>query len=176
MTRKRNPGPFLKSFFIPDSKIEATAKLQLESLKLMPSAPGPVAVEKYCERRWGFPEDYLVLDHGVLGCAAFSENGIEAIAISRELGDDTSRIGIVRTRSTLAHEIGHGELRPMHTLPRSATTVSKAIFLVGITNQEQRKSFVATSRSVGQAWMNGGKSKPIASWSPLFCQSTYFVR
>ena len=110
MTPKRNPGPFLKSFFIPDSQIETTVKLRLESLKLMPSTPRPVAVDKYCDRRWGFPEDYIDLPPGVLGCAGFSESGLASIAISRELGDDTSRIGLVRTRSTLAHEIGHGEL------------------------------------------------------------------
>jgi hypothetical protein len=110
MSQKRSPGPFLKSFFISDSQIEATAKLQLESLKLMPSAPGPVAVEKYCDRRWGFPEDYIDLPPGVLGCAGFSESGLASIAISRDLCEDTSRIGLVRTRSTTAHEIGHGEL------------------------------------------------------------------
>jgi Zn-dependent peptidase ImmA (M78 family) len=67
-------------------------------------------VEKYCDRRWGFPEDYLDLPAGVLGCAGFSESGLASIAISRELCEDTSRIGIARTRSTTAHEIGHGEL------------------------------------------------------------------
>jgi hypothetical protein len=110
MNQKRNPGPFLKSFFISDLQIETTAKLRLEELNLMPSVPGPVAVEKYCDRRWGFPEDYADLPPGVLGCAGFSEGGLASIAISRDLCEDTSRVGIVRTRSTTAHEIGHGEL------------------------------------------------------------------
>lgn len=112
MSRKppRSPGPFLKSFFISDEKISSIAKTQLEKLNLMPSSPSPVKIEKYCERRWGFTEDYTELEPGILGCAAFTENGIEMIAVSRELAEDETRIGRVRTRSTLAHEIGHGEL------------------------------------------------------------------
>ena len=110
MTQKRNSGPFLKSFYISNQKIEALAKNRLESLHLMPSSPSPVQIEKYCERRWHFAEDYRELEQGILGCASFSENGVVDIAVSRDLCEDTSRIGIVRTRSTLAHEIGHGEL------------------------------------------------------------------
>ena len=110
MNSNRNPGPFLKRFFIPDQKIETTAKRSLEFLDLMPSSPGPVKIEKYCERRWKFTEDYIALEPGVLGKAAFTENGIDKILVSSDLAEDTSRIGIVRSRSTLAHEIGHGEL------------------------------------------------------------------
>lgn len=110
MTPKRNSGPFLKRFFLSDQKIEALAKSHLESLHLMPSSPSPVQIEKYCERRWHFAEDYRELDRGILGCASFSDNGVVDIAVSRDLCEDASRIGIVRTRSTLAHEIGHGEL------------------------------------------------------------------
>lgn len=104
------PGPFLKRFFIPDTHIERLALERLESLGLMPTSPAPVAVEKYCERRWGWPEDYVDLPPGILGAAAFTESGLVKVAVSRELAEDTSRTGRVRTRSSLAHEIGHGEL------------------------------------------------------------------
>jgi hypothetical protein len=106
---KRNPGPFLESFFIPDKRIERIAEERLTSLGLMPSSPGPVSVEKYCDRRWGFAEDYVDLQAGVLGEAVFSENGLVSIRVSQAL-DDSSPIGVIRTRSTIAHEIGHGEL------------------------------------------------------------------
>lgn len=110
MTTKRNPGPFLNSFFIADKQIDRIAKACLEAVSLMPTSPGPVAIEKYPERRWRISEDYEDLPPGCLGCAWFSESGLVGLSISRELGEDTSRTGIVRTRSTLAHEIGHGEL------------------------------------------------------------------
>jgi hypothetical protein len=110
MNSNRNPGPFLRRFFIPEQKIEAIAKRSLEFLDLMPSSPGPVKIEKYCERRWKFTEDYRELETGVLGQAAFTENGVVEITVSSDLAEDTSRAGLVRSRSTLAHEIGHGEL------------------------------------------------------------------
>lgn len=106
---QRNSGPFLEYFFIPDKRIERLAEERLTTVGLMPSSPGPVAVEKYCDRRWGFAEDYVELPKGVLGKAEFSENGLESIHVNRAL-DDSSPIGIIRTRSTIAHEIGHGEL------------------------------------------------------------------
>jgi Zn-dependent peptidase ImmA (M78 family) len=106
----RNPGPFLKSFFLSDKHIERTAEEKLTSLGLMPAAPGPVPIERYCEKRWGFTEDYIDLQPGVLGQAVFSEDGLVSILVSRSLGDDSSAIGVIRTRSTTAHEIGHGEL------------------------------------------------------------------
>lgn len=109
MPNKRNPGPFLESFFIPDVQIEAHAKTRLEELGLMPSSPSPVAIEKYCDRRWGFPEDYTDLPPEILGCAKFSEAGLVGIVISKNLCEDNSDTGFYRTRTTIAHEIGHGE-------------------------------------------------------------------
>jgi hypothetical protein len=106
---QRNSGPFLEYFYIPEKRIERQAEERLTTLGLMPSSPGPVAVEKYCDRRWGFAEDYVDLPKGILGKAEFSENGLESIHVSRAL-DDSSPMGIIRTRSTIAHEIGHGEL------------------------------------------------------------------
>jgi hypothetical protein len=110
MAKRRNPGPFLDSFFISDQEIADIAKTRLQSLGLMPSSPEAVPIERYCDKRWSFPEDYADLPPGILGRAAFSETGLSCIEISRELSEDESRVGIVRTRSTLAHEIGHGEL------------------------------------------------------------------
>jgi hypothetical protein len=110
MAFNRNPGPFLESFFIPDARIERLAQEKLVSLGLMPQSPGPVPIERYCDKRWGLPEDYVDLPAGVMGRAVFSEAGLDRIEISRELSEDSSSIGIIRTRSTLIHEIGHGEL------------------------------------------------------------------
>lgn len=110
MATNKNPGPFLEYFYIPEARILRLANDKLVSLGLMPSSPGPVPIERYCDIRWGAPEDYIDLPPGVLGRAKFSETGLAVIEISRELSEDTTRIGNIRTRSTLAHEIGHGEL------------------------------------------------------------------
>jgi len=110
MASKHGPGPFLEYFFIPEARIHRIACDNLVSLGLMPDTPGPVPIERYCDKRWGFPEDYAPLPKGVLGKAKFSEDGLVMIEINRELADNSSELGIIRTRSTLAHEIGHGEL------------------------------------------------------------------
>ena len=110
MASKHGPGPFLEYFFIPEARIHRIACDNLVSLGLMPDTPGPVPIERYCDKRWGFPEDYAPLPKGVLGKAKFSEDGLVMIEINRELADNSSELGLIRTRSTLAHEIGHGEL------------------------------------------------------------------
>jgi Zn-dependent peptidase ImmA (M78 family) len=110
MASKHGPGPFLEYFFIPEARIHRIACETLVSLELMPDSPGPVRIERYCEKRWGFSEDYVHLPKGVLGKAKFSEGGLDVIQINRELSEDSSEMGNIRTRSTLAHEIGHGEL------------------------------------------------------------------
>lgn len=110
MASKHGPGPFLEYFFIPEARIHRIARESLVLLGLMPDTPGPVPIERYCDKRWGFPEDYVHLSKGVLGKAKFSEDGLTVIEINRDLCEDSSDLGIIRTRSTLAHEIGHGEL------------------------------------------------------------------
>lgn len=110
MAANKSPGPFLEYFFIPEARIVRLANDRLVSLGLMPSSPGPVPIERYCDLRWGAPEDYIDLPPGVLGRAKFSETGLAVIEISRQLSEDTTKMGNIRTRSTLAHEIGHAEL------------------------------------------------------------------
>ncbi len=112
MTKKtdRSPGIFLKTEFIPDKRIERMALEQLEAVGLLPDEPGPVAIDQFCDRKWGRPEDYEDLPRGVMGCAAFTLAGFDHIVISAELDRDLSPTGRRRVRSTIAHEIGHGFL------------------------------------------------------------------
>ena len=106
----RNTGPFLRNEFIPDKRIARIAVEQLVACRLLPATPGPIAIEKFCDRKWGFPEDYKALGRDVMGRASFTYNGFEGIEINVSLFEDSSRTGTRRVRSTLAHEIGHGIL------------------------------------------------------------------
>jgi Zn-dependent peptidase ImmA (M78 family) len=106
----RDPGPFLKSEFIPDKRIQRLALEALQETKLLPATPKPIAVDKFCDRKWGVPEDYEKLAPDVMGYAAFTCNGFDRIVINSLLDDDQSPTGKIRIRSTTAHEIGHAVL------------------------------------------------------------------
>lgn len=106
----RSPGIFLKTEFIPDKRIERRALDELRSAGLLPDTPGPVAIDRFCDMKWGRPESYEEMRPGVLGCAAFTVRGFDHIAISAELERDYSQTGRRRVRSTMAHEIGHALL------------------------------------------------------------------
>jgi Zn-dependent peptidase ImmA (M78 family) len=106
----KNPGPFLKHTFIPDKRIERAALGLLEETRLMPSSPAKVQIDKVCDRKWGFPEDYRDLGDEYMGRATFTVNGLASIEVNARLEEDRSRPGVCRLRSTVAHEIGHGVL------------------------------------------------------------------
>ena len=107
----KDPGPFREYKFIPDKRIERAALKALEETRLMPASPSKVAIEKFCDRKWGFPEDYRDLGPDFLGRATFNITGLVSIEVNASLEEDTSRVGVCRLRSTIAHEAGHGVLQ-----------------------------------------------------------------
>ncbi len=109
-TRNNNNGPFLRNLFLKEERIVEIALMHLNGCRLMPETPGPVAIEKFCDRNWGFPEDYQELEADVMGRTAFTCEGFARIEINALLAEDGSPNGVRRVRSTLAHEIGHGIL------------------------------------------------------------------
>ena len=109
-SKTKDTGPFLRNEFIPDKRIVRIALEQLTACRLIPDAPGPVAVEKFCDRKWGVPEDYQALDSDVMGLTSFTYKGLDRIVINTVLEEDSSPTGRRRMRSTLAHEIGHAVL------------------------------------------------------------------
>lgn len=106
----KHPGPFREYKFIPDKRIERAALKALEETRLLPTSPSKVAIDKFCDRKWGFPEDYPDLDPDFLGRATFNIKGLVSIEVNSRLENDTSRVGLCRLRSTIAHEVGHGVL------------------------------------------------------------------
>ncbi len=106
----RSPGIFLKTEFIPDKRIDRRAIEELQSVGLMPDKPEPVLIDRFCDVKWGMPEDYQYLQTGILGYAGFTYSGFDRIVINAELEDDLSQTARRRVRSTIAHEIGHAIL------------------------------------------------------------------
>jgi len=110
INKTKETGPFLRQEFIPEKRIQRFAVEELTRCSLLPGSPGPVDIEKFCDRKWGFPEDYQALDADVMGRASFTYKGFDRIEINATLVEDSTPTGVRRVRSTLAHEIGHAVL------------------------------------------------------------------
>lgn len=108
-TLRSQLGPFLERPYYEREEIERICSDALRALDLLPSAPGPIRIDRFVERRFCAPV-YADLDEGVLGYTKFGPGGVEEIVISEALDRDSSQISERRIRSTLAHEAGHGLL------------------------------------------------------------------
>ena len=78
-SKTKDTGPFLRHEFIPEKRIIRFALEQLTSCRLLPDSPGPVAVDKFCDRKWGAPEDYQAMEADVMGFTAFTYQGFDRI-------------------------------------------------------------------------------------------------
>jgi len=87
--------------------VERLCAEELDSVGLLPSAPEPIRIDRFIEKRFGITPEYAELPHGVLGYSRFSRAGVVEIAVARALGNDSSRIAERRVSTTLAHEAGH---------------------------------------------------------------------
>lgn len=103
-------GPFDERPYFKLSEIETICLDELISCSLLPEHPEPVRIERFIERRFGVTPQYADLPDGLLGFTRFTENGVDAIFITRSLDEEGTKIAERRLRTTLAHESGHGLL------------------------------------------------------------------
>jgi hypothetical protein len=109
-TFRTSAGPFSERPHFEPAEIDRTCVEQLRKVGLYPSAPEPIRIDRFIEKRFGIVPSYDDLPDGVLGFTEFSEKGVKAIVISRALADEDGKPAERRVRSTLAHEAGHGFL------------------------------------------------------------------
>jgi hypothetical protein len=91
-------------------EIDQICASELQKVSLYPSAPEPIRIDRFIEKRFHVTPDYEMLPDGVLGFTRFGKSGVEAIVVARSLDDGSSKVVERRLRSTLAHEAGHGLL------------------------------------------------------------------
>jgi hypothetical protein len=103
-------GPFRKWVFFKSEEIEQAAAGDLASLKLMPPTPREVDVDSLCQLLYQFSPRYTRTGDGILGCIHFNTRAPAGIDLNEALGELDSATNEHRRRSTLAHEIGHGQL------------------------------------------------------------------
>ncbi len=105
------PGkPFGRRLYFKKGEIEHICADALKSTGCLPAICAPVEIELFVEKAFDCRAVYDSLPTGVLGAAAFSrDGGLEEVTVSKSLLAD-GQIGERRTRSTWAHEAGHGLL------------------------------------------------------------------
>jgi hypothetical protein len=109
-TYKQKGGPFTERPYFELDDIEITCAQELRSVDLLPTAPSPIRIERFIEKRFKISPVYEDLPEGVLGYSRFGPKGVEAIVVSRALADDQAPAAERRVTTTLAHEAGHGLL------------------------------------------------------------------
>lgn len=81
---------------------------ELHKAKLYPSAPEPIRIDRFVEKRFDITHTYRKLPDGVLGFTLFDSKGVKEIVVAEDLEGASGSANERRVRSTLAHECGHG--------------------------------------------------------------------
>jgi hypothetical protein len=109
-TSGRPSGPFREQLYFEPSEIDDICADALSASGYMPSAPGPVNIERFVEKHLSCEAGYEELPDEVMGFTAFNKKGkVVSVRIQSRLEDGT-KTGERRVRSTWAHEGGHGLL------------------------------------------------------------------
>lgn len=103
-------GPFAERPYYEPQEIDRICSEELRAVELYPSAPAPIRIERFIEKRFRATVVYDDLPPGVLGYTRFGRKGVETIVVSRALSDDGTAVAERRINTTLAHEAGHGFL------------------------------------------------------------------
>lgn len=109
-TFRAKTGPFTEQPFYKPEEIESICTDELQKLKLYPSDPAPIRIDRFIEKRFGVHPTYEDLPHGLLGFTRFGTKGVEAIVVAKALDEEGTVPAERRLRTTLAHEGGHGLL------------------------------------------------------------------
>lgn len=103
-------GPFAERPYYTDADIESVCTGELLKFDLFPSAPSPVRIERFIEKRFSVTPEYDELPDGILGLTRFGAHGVQSIVIARKLDEEGTVTADRRIRTTMAHEAGHGLL------------------------------------------------------------------
>jgi hypothetical protein len=108
--RSTTSSPFSEKPFYTPEEVEEICIEALQSVNLFPIGPQPIRIERFIEKRFRIYPTYEDLPDGVLGCIAFTTEGVKGIIISKSLSDEANKVADRRINTTLAHEAGHALL------------------------------------------------------------------
>jgi len=104
------PGSSSKQPYFKPSQIDQICCDELRNEALLPSAPEPVRIDRFIEKRFKVSPQYEDLPDGVLGFTRFGAKSVKAVVISAALDAEGGKVAERRVRTTMAHEAGHGLL------------------------------------------------------------------
>ena len=129
-------GPFIERPYYEDSDIESIVTDELSRVGLLPTAPEPLRVDRFIEKRYRIVPQYEDVPDGILGFTRFGAKGPEEVVVSKSLSEEGGRVAERRMNSTLAHEAGHMLLHGhLFALERRAGT--RPLFDDGLNEKEQ---------------------------------------
>lgn len=103
-------GPFSERPYFESTEVEKICSDELAKVGLLPKSPEPIRIDRFIEKKFKVSFSYEDMPDGVIGYTLFGVNGVESIAVSRQLGEEESKYSERRINTTLAHECGHGLL------------------------------------------------------------------
>lgn len=109
MTQYRLAADFRRPYF-RNGEIEDICLDELQNSGFLPSAPTPIRVDRFIEKRFDVVPDYRNLHEGVLGVTEFRDGRAVGIVVARSLDNEGTQVSDRRIRTTLAHEAGHALL------------------------------------------------------------------
>jgi hypothetical protein len=109
-TYRTTSGPFSERPYYKDEEIEQICSAELRAAGLYPTAPGPIRIDRFIEKRFGVTPRYEELGENVLGFTMFGARGVQDVVVAKALEDEGTQVAERRIRTTLAHEVGHGLL------------------------------------------------------------------
>lgn len=109
-TYKSKGGHFSERPYYTNDEIDRICRAELDAVGLYPTAPEPVRIDRFIEKRFNVSVGYDDLGPGILGLTKFGKAGVKEVVVARALEEENTVSGERRVRSTIAHEAGHGVL------------------------------------------------------------------
>jgi len=177
-TFRAKTGPFAERPFYEAAEIESICAEELQKLKLYPSDPAPIRIDRFIEKRFGIQPTYEDLPKGLLGFTRFGAKGVAEIVVAKVLDEEGTVTAERRLRSTWRTRLATGcftrissRLAPVpirssvmgsHPTPRRYSAATGA-----------SPDLTPQRRSLRTA---GGNSRQTKRWGHSFCRRRWWRR
>src|SRR5260370_40994131 len=103
-TFRAKTGPLAERPFYEAAEVESICAEELQKLKLYPTDPAPIRIDRFIEKRFGIQPTYEDLPKGLLGFTRFDSKAVAEIVVAKALDEEGTVPAERRLRSTLERE------------------------------------------------------------------------